>query len=166
MQGYLLDTNIIRYWFDKKCPEHGRVLERIQQFPAGTPLTVSAITLGEIEYGLRLLDEAPDFETELVGFIHEQLPMILSVTPTTRIDYGSIRARLFRKYAPGELRRKARMPEQLIDPVSGLTLGIQENDLWIAALAIEHNLILVSNDKLTHLREVAPELRVENWAIA
>jgi predicted nucleic acid-binding protein len=166
VQGYLLDTNIVRYWFDPECPEHGRVLQRIQRLPTDTPLAVSVITLGEIEYGLKVTDEAPAFEVELDVFIHEQLPMSLSVTATTRIDYGSIRARLFKKYAPGELRRKARWPEQLVDPVTGLALGIQENDLWIVAQAVEHNLVLVSNDRLTHLREVAPELRVENWAFA
>ena len=164
MHGYLLDSNIVRYWFDAKCPEHERVVQRTQQLPAGTPLVVSAITLGEIEYGLRVQDKGAEFEAELVGFIHEQLPMVLSVTATTRIDYGSIRARLFKKFAPGELRRKLRLPEQLVDPVRGLALGIQENDLWIAAQTVEHNLVLVSNDRLTHLREVAPELRVENWA--
>ena len=164
MQGYLLDNNIVRYWFDGGCPEHGPVFQHIHRLPAGTPLAVSAITLGEIEYGLRVLDAAPDYEAELAGFIQEQFPMILSVTATTRIDYGTIRAQLFRKYAPRDLRRKLRLPEQLVDPVSGLNLGIQENDLWIAAQAVAHKLVLVSNDRLTHLREVAPELQVENWA--
>ncbi len=164
MRGYLLDTNIVSYWFHAERPEHERVLQRPQQLPVGTPLAVSAITLGEIEYGLRVLDTSPDYEAELTEFIQEQFPMVLSVTATTRIDYGSIRARLFRKYAPGELRQKVRRPEQLVDPVTGSTLGIQENDLWIAAQAVEHNLVLVSNDRLTHIREVAPELRVENWA--
>jgi tRNA(fMet)-specific endonuclease VapC len=164
VQGYLLDTNIVRYWFDSGCPEHDWVLPHIQRLPAGTLLTVSAITLGEIEYGLRVLDEAAGFEAELAGFVQEQFPLILDVTATTQSDYGSIRARLFRKYAPGELRRKARQPEQLVNPVTGLTLGIQENDLWIAAQAVEHNLVVVSNDRLTHIREVASELRVENWA--
>jgi tRNA(fMet)-specific endonuclease VapC len=166
VQGYLLDSNIIRYWFDGECMEHDRVLQRVQNLPVGTPLTVSAITLGEIQYGLRVLEESPDYEVELAGFIYQQLPMTLGVTDTTRIDYGSIRARLFRRYAPGELRRKLRLPEQLVDPVTGLTLGIQENDLWIAAQAVEHNLILVSNDRLTRIREVASELRVENWTVA
>jgi tRNA(fMet)-specific endonuclease VapC len=165
VEGYLLDSNIIRYWFDEGRSEHGRVLQRIQRLPEGTPLAISAVTLGEIEYGLRVHDESLAFEGELKGFIDEQLPMVLAVTATTRIDYGSIRARLFRKYAPGELRRKNRMPEQLVDPATGLTLGIQENDLWIAAQAVEYNLVLVSNDRLTHIREVAPELRIENWAV-
>ena len=165
MQGYLLDNNIVRYWFDTECPEHGRVLQRVQRLPAGTPLAVSAIALGEIEYGLRLLDGSPSYEADLARFIHEQLPMSLDVTATTRLDYGSIRARLFKRYAPGALRRKARLPEQLVSPVTGTALGIQENDLWIAAQAVEHNLVLVSNDRFTRLHEVAPELRVENWAV-
>lgn len=166
MQGYLLDSNIIRYWFDAECPEHERVLRRIAEAPERTPLAVSAITLGEIEYGLRVRDEIPGFASEITELIQDQLPMVLSVTATTRADYGSIRARLFRKFAPGELRRRARVPEQLADPVTGLTLGIQENDLWIASQAVEHNLVLVSNDRLARLREAAPELRIANWAAA
>jgi tRNA(fMet)-specific endonuclease VapC len=166
VQGYLLDTNIVRYWFDPKCPEHGWVLAHIQGLPVGTPLAASAITLGEIEYGLRVLDEAASFEAELAGFVQKHLPIILDVTATTRSDYASIRARLFRKYAPVELRRKVRQPEQLVNPVTGLTLGIQENDLWIAAQAVEHNLVVVSNDRLTRIRDVASELRLENWAVA
>jgi len=51
VQGFLLDTNIVRYWFDADCPEHGRVAWRTQQLPPGTFLVVSAISLGEIEYG-------------------------------------------------------------------------------------------------------------------
>ncbi|MGH7489229.1 MAG: PIN domain-containing protein, partial [bacterium] len=139
----MLDTNIVRYWFDSGCPEHDEILLHIQGLPAGTLLAVSAITLGEIEYGLRVLDEAAEFEAELAGFVQKQLPLIVDVTATTRSDYASIRARLFRKYAPGELRRKVRQPEQLINPVTGSILGVQENDRWIAAQAVEHNLIVV-----------------------
>lgn len=50
------------------------------------------------------------------------------------------------------------------DPVTAKELGIDENDLWIAAQSIEHNLILVSNDKMARIREVAgPVLDVEDW---
>ncbi len=163
MQGYLLDTNIIRYWFDPQCQEHEPVDSRIRQLPVGTPLAISAITLGEIEYGLKVCDEA-SYEDRLNAFIEDQLPLRIDVTSTTRNSYGLIRARLFRKYAPSHLRRK-RHPEQLIDSVTGLALGIQENDLWIAAQAVEHKLVLVSNDRLVHVRSVAPELQTENWAV-
>jgi predicted nucleic acid-binding protein len=52
----------------------------------------------------------------------------------------------------------------LIDPVTSRELGIQENDLWIAAQALEYNLVLVRNDKMDRIRDACEELQVENWA--
>jgi predicted nucleic acid-binding protein len=51
------------------------------------------------------------------------------------------------------------------DPVTGHQLGIDENDLWIAAQAVEHNLVLITSDKLLKLREADPDgrLLIENW---
>jgi tRNA(fMet)-specific endonuclease VapC len=89
---------------------------------------------------------------------------VLDVTSTTRVYYGSIRAALFERYAPRDKRAKRFRLGQLTDPVSELELGIQENDVWIAAQAIEYNLVLVSNDKLTKIRDVAGDLLLENWA--
>ena len=54
MHGYLLDTNIVAYWFDERRSEHERVVQHIQELPDTTPLMISAITLGEIEYGLQV----------------------------------------------------------------------------------------------------------------
>ncbi len=83
-------------------------------------------------------------------------------TPTA--TYGDLRARLFEKFAPKKRRRKGLRPEELIDPVTAKELGIQENDLWIAAQAIERNLVLVTNDAMARIQEVASELKVEDWA--
>ena len=98
-------------------------------------------------------------------FLFNQLPQVLDVTTTTRIYYGSLRARLFNRFAPADKRRKGQRPEQLTDPLTGLELGIQENDLWIAAQALEHNMVLVTNDGLARIRGVGMDLRVENWVI-
>lgn len=166
MEGYLLDTNIVRFWFDPTRTEHDRVRSRIEALPEDAPLTISAITLGEIEYGHRALGEAGDPERERIflEFVESRLPTILNVERHTRTSYGSLRAKLFEKYAPKERRKKGLRPEQLIDPTSSKELGIQENDLWIAAQALEHNLVLVSHDNMTRLRKVAEELRVQDWA--
>jgi predicted nucleic acid-binding protein len=44
-------------------------------------------------------------------------------------------------------------------------LGIDENDLWLAAQAVARNLTLVTNDKIEKIREAANgSLYVENWA--
>lgn len=86
------------------------------------------------------------------------------VTKATRIYYGSLRASVFEKYAPNAKRRSGLRPAQLIDPVTSQELGIQENDLWIAAQALEYNLVFVTNDKMERMRDVCEELQIENWA--
>jgi tRNA(fMet)-specific endonuclease VapC len=52
--------------------------------------------------------------------------------------YGQFKADLMRRFAPKERskRRKAKITD----------FGIGENDLWIACIAIQHNLIIVSTD--------------------
>ncbi|MFL6232315.1 MAG: PIN domain-containing protein [Thermoanaerobaculia bacterium] len=164
MRGYLLDTNIISYWFDEQSLQNRSIVERIRDLPGETPLRISAISLGEIEFGFRVRrEEDAEFERELRRFLQEKLPTVLDVTSTTRTYYGSIRASLFDRYTPRRKLNKQLRLGQLTDPVSELELGIQENDVWIAAQAIEYNLVLVSNDKLTKIRDVADGLFLENW---
>ena len=169
MRGYLLDTNIVAYRVDTRRPQHERVAQHIQELPEATPLMISAITLGEIEFGLRVskvnTSEQEASQDALRAFIHTNLPMVLDVTKTTRIYYGALRADVFEKYAPKAKRRSGLRPEQLIDPVTSQELGIQENDLWIAAQALEYNLVFVTNDKMERIRDVCEDLRVENWTV-
>lgn len=166
MAGYLLDTNIVSFWFDEAKPEHAAVSSRLHALPSDTHLMLSAVSLGEIEYGHRALGPSVDAKREaaLLAFVGRRLPITLSVDKHTRTAYGSLRARLFEKYGPAGRRKKGLRPDELIDPTSALALGIQENDLWIAAQAIEHNLVLVTHDRMSRLRQVAEELQVEDWA--
>lgn len=165
MRGYLLDTNIISYWFQPRTPENRNVVTHIGGLDAGTPLRVSAVTLGEIEYGHRVVSTTDrPIQVQFNRFVQTQLPDVLDVRKTTRIYYGQIRARLFEKYSP-QRGRKALRPEQLVDPVTAKTLGVQENDIWIAAQALEYNLVLVTHDRMMRLREVASDiLDIEDWA--
>ena len=47
-------------------------------------------------------------------------------------------------------------------------LGIDENDLWIVAQAVERNLVLVTSDKMWRIRETVcelyPDFGSEDWA--
>jgi tRNA(fMet)-specific endonuclease VapC len=163
VHGYLLDTNIVAYWFDERRSEHERVVQHIQELPDATPLMISAITLGEIEYGLQVARIDILKQEAFHAFISTNLPMVLDITKATRIYYGSLRASVFEKYAPNARRRRGLRPEQLIDPVTSRELGIQENDLWIAAQALEYNLVLVTNDKMDRIRDVCEDVQVKNW---
>ena len=126
--GYLLDTNIVAYWFDTRRPQHERVAQHIQELPEATPLMISAITLGKIEFGLQVSKVATPEQEAFRAFINTNLPMVLDVTQTTRIYYGILRADMFEKYAPNVKCRGGLRPEQLVDPMTSRELGIQEND--------------------------------------
>jgi len=170
MKGYLLDTNAVSDWLDSTHPRHAAVANRIEQLAhANVILLTSTIVLGEIEYGIRV---APPNRRESLDALRAHLGaqfvnrrLLLQVARPTTLVYGDLRARLFEKYAPRAKRIKGLRPEQLVSPVTSRVLGIQENDLWIAAQAIERNLVLVTNDqKMLRIQEIAPELTVEDWA--
>jgi hypothetical protein len=58
-------------------------------------------------------------------------------------------------------------PEQLINPATAKELQIQENDLWLCAQAVAHGMVLVTNDRMQAIGDVAsgmsPGLMTQNW---
>lgn len=169
MPGYLLDTMIIRYWFDRESGKYPIVQAAAEERRGNYPLYVSAITLGEIEHGHAANPGgAGPTRDEFVGFVREALPQILPVSRHTAEPYGRIRAELFEKFAPKSKKSKKRRAEEMCDPTTGRELGIDENDLWIVAQAAERNLVLVTHDKLVRIREALKDLdrgvRIEDWA--
>ncbi len=178
MRDFLLDTQIIRYWYDDKCAQHAAVIGNIESLKKlARPLEheprllVSVLTLGEIEFGHRV--QTGDFATKqevYIRFVGQQLPARLELTEDAVTAYGEIRSRLFNKYAPGAKRKSKMRPEQLSDPISSLALQIQENDLWLCAQAVGHGMVLVTNDGMRAIREVSksmdPGLLIQNWTHA
>lgn len=163
MDGYLLDTNILDYLTDQADPWHQCVRERFEALPDDTPVFLSAVTVGEVAYGIRTfpaMDEAK--RRGLLGTLAEF--RVLDVTTATRDSYAMVRAALFVR-AIKEGRKRLR-PEQLRDPVTSLQMGVQENDIWLVAQALAYNLVFVTNDmKMRPLWVAAGEaLRVANWA--
>ena len=163
MDGYLLDTNMVGHYH---CG-HANVLARIRSLPAEAVLRVSAITLGEIEFG-HAVTESTDLarRQDCERFINNEFPRgrVLEVSRHTRIYYGELKAKLFKMYPPQSPRQNH--PERCFDRATGAELGIDENDLWIAAQSIEHNLILVTNDEMKRIRLVAgPVLTIEDWTL-
>ncbi len=78
-----------------------------------------------------------------------------------------LRAKLYNKYAPkskkGQSSRKKRI-EEWKDPTTSKELQIQENDLWITAIALAYNLILVTDDAMTPILKIAgSDIEFENW---
>jgi len=173
---YLLDTMILRYWYDDRCPEQAKVIARVQAVRQADPLTryvprlfISVVTLGEIGFGHKVTP-TPDLreQSEYLKFVRKECPEPLEITAHVGESYGDLKAWLFDNFRDKTKRRKDLRLSQLVDPISANKLGADENDLWIAAQAMTHNLVLVTHDTSGHFGQLlghfATMLRVEDWA--
>ncbi|MGR3178067.1 MAG: hypothetical protein ACUZ8E_08435 [Candidatus Anammoxibacter sp.] len=78
--------------------------------------------------------------------------------------YAKLKAKLFEKFALKEKKSRQNRIEQWRYPSTGKELQIQENDLWIASVAMSFNLILVTNDKMNAIKEVVgTDLEIIDW---
>ncbi len=131
MLKYLLDTNIVIYVL-KRRPK-----EVLDVFNANASrMAISSITLSELMYGAEKsinTDKNLEAVEEFVSHL-EVLPYDAKASQ----HYGQIKAALEKK---------------------GQIIG--ENDIHIAAHAISHGLILVSNNVREFKR--VPNLALENW---
>lgn len=168
MDGYLLDTTAAGVLWDQRHNEHSRIQEFLQK-AADAPTWISIVVLGEIEYGLKTASQMDEERQDAVRRQMAKFPRILEVTKHTIEPYSDLRAALFKKYSPRKKRGRltAKRPEELRDRTSAKELGIQENDLWIAAQAVQYNLVLITGDYMRRLREVsatlAYPLQVASW---
>lgn len=178
MRDFLLDTQTVRYWHDRRCLQHAAVIgnvvqlrQLVAQLEVKPKLLISVVTLGEIEFGHKVaMTPDPVAQAEYIKFVQEELPNAFEPSSDAAVAYGDLRTRLFNKYAPGEMRKRKMRPEQLVDPATSKDLKIQENDLWLCAQAIAHGMVLVTNDRMTHIRDVAINMNlpliVQNWTNA
>ena len=104
--------------------EDGAVLEHVK---ASDELFVPAVVLGELRYGARKSAQIQANLERIRSF--EAVASILPVNATTAEHYGIIKEALRTKGRP-----------------------LPENDIWIAAVAVQHGLPVVSRDE--HFREV------------
>ena len=86
---------------------------------------------------------------------------LLSSLPVYPIDpaaadwYGTLKAALIDRFGPKERAKRRR--------ATLISVGVSENDLWIAALAKSRDLVIVSADTdFARIQEVV-DLRVESW---
>jgi predicted nucleic acid-binding protein len=154
LRGYLLDNNHIEAYF-RQVPS---VIAKIRSIPADWPIMVSNITMGEIAAGHLMThttnpQKRDDYNKFLIdNFLHRSA----EVSYTTRIYYARIMGTIWRLHAPGS--NRIRTERHLVD------LGVDINDVWTVAIAWEHNLIFVTTDAITCIREaVEDNVTFECW---
>lgn len=157
-EGYLLDTSVASVAWDGLHKDHAFIRTRLAPIPEDL-LYVCPITLAEVEYGLQIsphLDAARQkaIRAEMAGY------KVMPIDRHTPEPYARIRAALFQAFAPRTQRdqrgrRRSKYIEDLIDRTTEKTLGIQENDLWIVAVAVQYDLRFATCD-LRSCRTDAP----------
>ena len=155
MPGYLFDTNHFSEW----VRGNPTLLERIAKRPVENIIWLCPIILGEIEFGLNVAaTKDVQKQKECREFINAQAMHIFQqMDVETGRQYGYVLGQIYKSYPKTEADQSTQ--KHLT------TIRVDINDVWLAAVALTHNLILVTDDEMKVIRECVPELRVENWLL-
>lgn len=162
MDTYLLDTNLVSVLYDKRRSNYNSVRQAIAALDPSAPQLVSVVTIAELRFGLALsqtagqslahieacIEQAEDHPLAEVGrYTAGAFAHVKSSVALQRIDVR---------------RRIPRWVEGWTDRVTAQILQIDENDVWIAAQAVERNYVVVTSDHDFEkvIYPAVPELRV------
>jgi predicted nucleic acid-binding protein len=173
--GYLLDNNIISILVTPGDPRYPHVLTDFQMLTEA-PVFLPVIAIAEIEFGMAKAERANEAQRSNVREFFRRYPNHLGINDDTIEPYTLMRAQLWRDYGTPKTRgHKEKLPEELVDRVSGQSLGVDERDLLIASVAAQYNLVLATNDSGPGMKRIAAvalkletagrpiSLRVEFW---
>jgi tRNA(fMet)-specific endonuclease VapC len=145
---YLLDTtHCLGLLFG--FPHVVRIVESLDEAEISTNVAVC----GELLYGVyksaqieKNLDDIEKFLKQII--IHD-------INQDTSKLYAKLKAGILDRFGPKDQRKRRNIAIE--------SLGFKDNDVWIAATAIQHNLILVSADSDVMRLNGIEGLKVENW---
>lgn len=164
---FLFDTNIATAIWDVGSTYHQQALDFAASLGKDSKIMISVVTPAEVEYGLRIAPKIDASRQESVRNAMRQYALVTSITTHTVEFYAEIRSKLFLDKSPIDARGrlKIRWPEDLVDRTTGKSMGVQENDIWIAAQAMEMDLVWATADKMDRIAslQLNPGLRIVYW---
>jgi predicted nucleic acid-binding protein len=154
MAKYLLDTNIPVYLEIPDSPFHNPVKESFYQLQDEDQLFVSVLSLYELYYGVALnKKEGDDQSAAQLTMVIEEIKKRFTILPLSGKEasiFGEIKARYKERSKEKEEKKE--------------TIKKHDVDFILAGLAIEYDLIVVSNDNIFQkIKELFPNLKIENW---
>jgi len=145
---YLLDTN---HCF-RLIARDARILATLKERPFERLMT-SVVVAGELRFGAliseRLIENSLAVE-DFLGRIDQ-----VAISPAISQVYADLKARLLLKLGPKDRSRRRGF--------ALAKLGFTDNDLWIAASALEREAVVVSEDPDFRRMATVESLNVENW---
>lgn len=169
---YLLDTSIISDIIRSNSPRHKAATDFLKANEGVIDqIYICVISLGEMRFGREvrpLITPVPSSEQLLAmdQFITnaETLAEEVEINRHVAEDYARVRAAYAKGVALKQLQSKklkSKPPELWQQDVPASQLQITENDLWIAAIAVTYDLVLVTADKdYQRVGEHYPALKV------
>jgi tRNA(fMet)-specific endonuclease VapC len=145
---YLLDTNHCTFLIegDQKVVNDFRELGKVA-------LATSVIAAGELRFMAQNSQQKTANLIKIRAFINRI--DVYPIDDETAEIYGDFKSEIIKTFGPQE--KNKRKTTQLQE------IGIGENDLWIAATALRHSLILITSDSdFQRMRQVR-EFPVESW---
>ena len=151
-----------------------------QRFEAlgNAPVFLPVIAISEIDFGM-VKTKTPDATQQAaVRQFFVDYPLHLGIDDNTVEPYALIRAQIWHDHAIPKGTggaHKEKQPEDLMDRVSGKSLGIDERDLLIASTAAQYGLVLITNDSNEGMKRIKKaaqkleldgkpvQLRIETW---
>ena len=181
MDDYLLDNNIISTlvkgqndsdWAasDKLYPKVAKHFSALSD----DHIFIPAMAVAEIEFGMAVVDDCSSSPLSPSVIAHRvaireffrRYPQYEFGEHTVEF-YALIRARLWKRFGTPTskpYRFEEKLPEQLFDNQAGEFLKIDEKDLIIFSIALEHNIIFVTCDRrigMNRIVRAADELKQE-----
>ncbi|PZV08815.1 MAG: PIN domain nuclease [Leptolyngbya sp.] len=145
---YLLDINHCSYLLRKESAVYSRAIA------IGTEnLAPCVIVQGELVFMAENSGQKQQNLTDVSDFL--QYLRIYHIDEDTTMVYGHLKAALMNQFAPKEKSQRRRT--KITD------IGFDDNDLWIASIALQHNFTLVSADSDFQRIQSVCDLSIETW---
>ena len=145
---YLLDTNHC----SRLILRDANLILRLSEIPDRNVATC-AIVAGEL---INMVEQSQQRSQNII-LIQNFLDRIYihPIDSETSKVYGKLKAAVFDKFAPRDKNKRRKFTVQ--------NIGFDENDLWIAATAIQHNLTIVTTDRDFQRIQEVQDLKLESW---
>lgn len=146
---YLLDTNVCI----RLMSGNPDIQQRVTMIKGNT-INISVIVAGELLYGAYKSSRVTE-NLNTIYTLFDAVSEIHIVDTETMNIYGMLKAELVERFGPTD---KTKLRNFRIE-----SIGFMDNDLWIASVAIQHDLILVSADTDIMRLNGIEGLKIENW---
>lgn len=147
---YLLDTNHCSFVLVQR---DSQVIQKLESLLVDSEIAINTIIYGEL---MTMVEKSQRKQENLALLnVFTKRLRIYPIDEETSKIYGKFHAEIFDKFAPIDKAKRRNFDIK--------DIGVRINDLWIACTAIQHDLIIVSQDNDFSVMNQVRNLKLECW---